>query len=766
MIKNFQLLRNVGQFDSTDHGKNLDLGRLTLIYADNGRGKTTLAAVMRSLATGDPLPIEERKRLSSSNTPHVCVNMSDGTTAVFQNATWNRQLHDLVVFDDVFVEENVYSGLSVSPRQRQNLHDLVLGEKAVALNRKYDELVEEIEVHNRELTNKRNAIPETIRGGLSVDEFCALKPQMKIDEAIQQAQLNLTAAENQEEISRASVFASINLPMFDVDEIRSLLEKDLPSLQSDTLQRLEDHFTLLGEAGEGWVSDGMNRIDSLVGSPKEMLCPFCAQSLSSSDLVQHYEAYFSDAYSDLKGTIKQTLDGINKEHEDGVRLVFERDVSTIKGSHDFWAKFCTIDEIALDTADISRHWTDAWKAVSALLSQKEAAPLEKVQITEAVLDVLKAHSERSSQIAELNLRLKESNKEIEKVKEKISQASVKDLSNELQRLKLTKIRHTPEIDAACKDYIHELNAKAKTEAERDQARADLNQYRESAFPDYQDKVNQYLEQFGAGFRLEMKPENIRRGSTSTYKAQIGNASIEAVRANVEPGQPTFGNIFSSGDRSTLAFAFFLASLESRPNLQDTIVVIDDPISSMDDHRLTTTVQKVRKLSSSAAQVIVLSHNKPFLCRIWEGANGADRMALEIARDRDGSTLREWNVSQDSYSEHDRRHTALREYCDTGNGNIRDIASFIRLYLEGYLRSACPSDFPPGEALGKKFVDRCVQAIGTGNVILDKSRLQELEEILEYAHKFHHETNQAYLSETIVDAELLTFVKRTLAFTKP
>ena len=766
MIKNFQLLRNIGQFDSTDDGKNFDLGRLTLIYADNGRGKTTLAAVMRSLATGNPLPIEERKRLSASNNPHVCINLSDGSTAVFKDATWSKQLKYLVVFDDIFVEENVYSGLRVSPQQRQNLHDLVLGEQAVALNRNFDGLVEKIEVHGRELKNKSNAIPGTIRGSLSLEEFCALPPQQKIDEAIEEAQRNLTAAQNQDSISSASLFVSLYLPMFDMNEIQSVLGKDLPSLQSDTLKRLEDHFTLIGTGGEGWVSDGIGRINLSDDTSQAMVCPFCAQSLSGSELVQHYEAYFSDAYSDLKHTIKLTLDGVNREHKDSAKLKFERDVSTIKERRDFWAKFCNIDEFALDTTDIFRYWTDAWEAVSALISQKQSAPLEKVQVTEVVLDVLKAHSERSRQIAEVNLRLKEANEEIEKVKQKITQASVKDLSNKLQRLKLTKIRHTPEIDAACTDYLNELSAKANTEEKRNQARVQLTQYREKAFPKYQGEVNQYLEKFGAGFRLEMKPENIRSGSTSTYKAQIGNESIEAVRANVKPGQPTFGNIFSGGDRSTLAFAFFLASLESRPNLQDTIVVIDDPISSMDDHRLTTTVQRVRELSSRTAQVIVLSHSKSFLCRIWEGANGADRMALDIARDRDGSTLREWNVSEDSYSEHDRRHTALREYCDSGDGNRRDIASFIRLYLEGYLRSACPGDFPPGEALGKKFVDRCVQAFNTGNVILDKSRLQELEEILEYTHKFHHETNQAYLTETIVDAELLPFVKRTLAFTKP
>lgn len=53
MINNLQLLRNVGRFDSVNAAANTPLSRLTLIYAENGRGKTALAAILRSLATAD-----------------------------------------------------------------------------------------------------------------------------------------------------------------------------------------------------------------------------------------------------------------------------------------------------------------------------------------------------------------------------------------------------------------------------------------------------------------------------------------------------------------------------------------------------------------------------------------------------------------------------------------------------------------------------------------------------------------------------------------
>jgi wobble nucleotide-excising tRNase len=53
MIDRIRLIRNIGQFDSVSAGANIPLARLTVVYAENGRGKTTLAAVLRSLATGE-----------------------------------------------------------------------------------------------------------------------------------------------------------------------------------------------------------------------------------------------------------------------------------------------------------------------------------------------------------------------------------------------------------------------------------------------------------------------------------------------------------------------------------------------------------------------------------------------------------------------------------------------------------------------------------------------------------------------------------------
>jgi wobble nucleotide-excising tRNase len=122
MIRSIQFLRAIGQFAYVS-ASSLTLGRYVLVYAENGRGKTTLAAILRSLSTGDPIPIRERRRLADSNPPKAVLACSDSQTpTVFENGAWNRNFPNIIVFDDQFVNENVYSGLAVEATHRQHLH--------------------------------------------------------------------------------------------------------------------------------------------------------------------------------------------------------------------------------------------------------------------------------------------------------------------------------------------------------------------------------------------------------------------------------------------------------------------------------------------------------------------------------------------------------------------------------------------------------------------------------------------------------------------
>lgn len=764
MINRLQLLRNIGQFDSVNAAANIPLARLTLVYSENGRGKTTLTAILRSLITGDPLPIAERRRLAARHPPHVVLECSGGPPpAIFENNAWNRTLTDLVVFDDVFIDQNVNSGLAVQAHHRQNLHELILGAQAVALSRQLQQLVGRIENHNRELRIKANAIPTVGRGPFSVDDFCALPARSDIDEVIQEAERALAAARDQDAVRTTAPFVPLSLPAVNLVEIERLLQQDLPALDCATLARVQTHLAGLGHGGEAWVGDGMRRIPQGQGTTGFEACPFCAQDLRRSPLIEHYRAYFSDAYASLKGAVSAALGVVNQAHGGEVLAAFERAVRVTVERRQFWSRFCDVAEVTLDTAAIVRDWRAAREAVVAQLLAKQAAPLEPMQLsneTRALVATFEAHR---NTISTINQQLQEANQAIEVARERVATANPATLANDLARLKVVKARHEPETAAFCHEYLQERAAKEATEQQRDQTRAALEQHRTNVFPGYQNAINLYLPRFNAGFRLDsVTYANTRGGPTCTYNVLINNTPVPVGVADPAPGQPSFRNTLSSGDRNTLALAFFFASLDQDPALADKVVVIDDPISSLDEHRTLTTVQEIRRLTGRAAQVIVLSHSKPFLCRLWEGIDSTARAALEVVRDGGGSTLRAWDVGEDSITEHDRRHARLREFLTSGTGDMRQVARSIRLHLEAFLRVACPERFTPGTLLGP-FRNLCQQYCGTPRQILDENAIQELDEIVEYANGFHHDTNPAWETEAINDGELRGFVERALRF---
>jgi len=700
MIDRIQLLRNIGQFDSVNAGANIPLARLTVVYSENGRGKTTLAAVLRSLATGDPVPIAERRRLAAQHPPHVVLECSSGPPpAVFEKNAWNRTLTDIAVFDDVFIDQNVHSGLAVQAHHRQNLHELILSPQAVALSKQLQQLVDRIENHNRELRVRERAIPTVDRGRFSVDDFCALPPRPDIDQAIQEAERALAAAREQDAIRTTSPLESLSLPEFDLPDIEQVLQQDLAALDAATLARVASHLAMLGPGGEAWVAEGVRRIPLGDGGAAARTCPFCAQDLQGSPVIQHYRAYFSDAYAALKRTVSNALGAVNRVHGSDVPAGFERAVRVAVERRQFWSRFCEVAEFALDTAAIVWDWRAAREAVVAQLTAKQAAPLERMKVSDETRAVVAAYEAHRDTIATINQRLQKANQAVGIAKERAATANSAVLAADLARLNAVKARHAPETAALCDDYLRERAAKDATEKRRDQAWADLEQHRTKVFPGYQTAINLYLSRFNAGFRLDsVTYANTRGGPTCTYNVLINNTPVPIGGADPAPGEPSFRNTLSSGDRNTLALAFFFASLDQDAGLANKVVVIDDPISSLDEHRAFTTVQEIRRLAGRATQLIVLSHNKPFLCRLWEGADSTMRAALEVVRDGAGSSLRTWDVAQDSITEHDRRHARLRDYLASSAGDMREVARSIRPHLEAFLRVACPERFPPEHCL--------------------------------------------------------------------
>jgi wobble nucleotide-excising tRNase len=762
MVEYLQLLRNVGKFDSVNAGAQLPFSKLTLLFAENGRGKTTLAAILRSLSDGNPVHITERKRVTAQHSPHVVVGVAGSAPHVFQNGAWTATLPAIAIFDDAFVAQNVCSGIDIEVGHRQNLHELILGAQGVALNAAVQLHVARVEEHNKELRAREAAIPAAVRGSLTVDQFCALKANPQIADAIKEAERSLSAALASDAVRKEKDFDAIDLPTFDTVAINRLLKRDLPELEASAAALVQEHFAALGEGGEEWVAEGMRRMP-----PASIYtgqgCPFCAQNLNSSRLIKHYQLYFSEGYAALNKEIEAIIRELHSAHGGDIPAAFERSIRVWEQRLTFWKEFTAVPELKIDTAAIARAWKVAREAVLAQMQQKKSAPLESGTLSAETLKAIEAYDAARATVTAASASLRPINDKISIVKERSAAANVPTLTADLAKVKATEARYSAQIAPLCKAYLDETVAKKVTEGLRDAARTALETYRAAVFPAYETAINDYLRKFGAGFRLgAVSSVNSRGGSSCTYNVIIDSVAVPLTGS---PGMPAFKNTLSAGDRNTLALAFFFASLDRDAQLAQKVVVIDDPVTSLDESRSLTTVQELRRLVDKVAQVIVLSHSRPFLCTLWEKADRTSRAAIKVIRENDGSNLIAWNVQQDSITDHDKRHAKVVAFIASNNtADEREVAASLRPILEAFMRVAYPQDFPPDMLLGP-FLGKCKQRFGAANEILNMNDAAELEDLLEYANKFHHDTNTAYQTEIINDQQLQQFCTRTISFAR-
>jgi len=755
MIDRIKLLRNIGQFD--DVKPQISFTPFSLVYGENGRGKTTLTAILRSLANNDPVSIEERRRLGSQHPPQVAIGLADGKETVFENGAWTRRIADIAIFDDAFVAANVCSGIDIQSAHRQGLHELILGAKGVALYKALQDHVQRIEQHNADLRGLAGKIPAKARRPYEVDDFCDLEPDEKIDAEIQDAERRLAAARSADAIKQRPGFQEFSLPDFEIQAIDEILGRGLPELEAKAAERVETHLAKLDPGGEAWISQGVPRIEQV--SADAEICPFCAQDLAGSRIIEHYRAYFSQSYTDLKTAIRDTEISVRDTHGGDIPSAFERDIRTAVQAREFWKDFAELPQVDIDTAAIARQWNAVREAVLARLRAKAAAPLEPMTLDPGTRRAIDDFRANIGEVAKLSARLIEANARLDTVKDQAQADDPGVLTKDLHKLNAQKARFEPDVKSFCDAYLAEKAEKSATEQHREQARAALDRYREEIFPAYETTINDYLKRFGASFQLgQVKHNNTRSGSSASYCVVINRRDVKVA---ADTG-PSFRNTLSAGDRNTLALAFFFASLKHDPDLANKIVVIDDPMTSLDEHRAFRTRESILALSGRVRQIIVLSHSKPFLCRLWKEAKKANRetpTALRINRAGDCSELALWDVQNDSVSEYHKLHKLVRDYLVAPDPTKeRQVAEALRPILEAFMRVAYPEHFPDGQLLGP-FIGQCEKGLGTENEILSKTDVDELRALKNYANPFHHHTD----TEAINDTELKVFADRTLRF---
>ncbi len=350
--------------------------------------------------------------------------------------------------------------------------------------------------------------------------------------------------------------------------------------------------------------------------------------------------------------------------------------------------------------------------------------------------------------------MKKINEQIKFQKDKAKQGNLIELIQKKKELELIKLRYSNEaIIAMCTNYIHLDEEKKRLANEKNLKRRELDQYCETFMSEFKDELNKQLERFGAGYRIMSSVLDYKGGQPKVdYKLEINRCEVPLrVTKNYVP---SFKNTLSEGDKTTLAFAFFVCKLKKSPDLSERIIVVDDPITSLDFFRITQTVAELNRLAVTASQTFLFTHNEILAKKFYDVAmkNNHDFYELEIKT----SCLRRLDIDSITSIDYFKNYSILDNYLNGSyDGEEISVARCLRPLLEGYLRVRFPKDFKSDKWLGD-----FIGIIRQSNNATLLALLTELEDINEYSKKFHHEDGIVALIDS---NELRSFVSRTLGF---
>ncbi len=126
MLLRLDVLEEIGRFAALRH-KAEQFNRLSLVFARNGYGKSTLCAVLRSASEDQPNYITARRRLDASKESRVQSTWAPARTVAFGGGKWNSCPGKIYVFDQEFVHQNLHVGESVTRENKRSLLPVVLG---------------------------------------------------------------------------------------------------------------------------------------------------------------------------------------------------------------------------------------------------------------------------------------------------------------------------------------------------------------------------------------------------------------------------------------------------------------------------------------------------------------------------------------------------------------------------------------------------------------------------------------------------------------
>ena len=577
-ITRIKLLRDCGIFHEFSWPKDLhEFGRYNLIYGWNGSGKTILGNILRAL---------EHRSEPPNGKVIVRIDGVDVSNDDFSNVTI-----PIRVFNRDYMNESVF------PKEGEVAPIFVLGKENVEKQKQVDKFKSSLIDEQFKLQTYKE---KKTGASTALDTFCIDKAKV-IKNMLRSSGSNPYNDYNKGDFTRRAndmVSAGDKIAYIINNATRGKYFTQLSSSPEPKIQtliyRLPDLNALEKNAGQllsttvvseviqslkddaqlsSWVHTGLG----IYQERSVKKCLFCDQPMPT-DRLSALEAHFNTEYVDL--ILK--LDNQIKEVQDDIREITELAVPNVAELYD----------------DLS---SDYEKANTALHKECDSAK----SVLETLAKELNDKKDRAFERVVLDVTMQDLN------------VGVVDKLNEVI------LKH----NQACDDFQSRIES-ARKQLEADLVAANLDEFiklqntiqlAESEVSKTSDEVQRIsneipkLEQDIVEHRrpAEELNEDLRKYlGHDELRLEVKETGYMIMRHDVQ------AEGISEGEMTAIALLYFLKSLQDRRfDLENGVVVLDDPVSSLDANALFYAFGFIREHTEKSQQLFVLTHNFTFFQQV-------------------------------------------------------------------------------------------------------------------------------------------------------
>lgn len=619
MINSINKIYGIGKYDQYDGV--VPVTKNQVFFGFNGSGKSTLSDIFYSLSDEEhSKKLLERKTLQRddgtiSNDPEIILG-TDTNDLIFRDGSWNSR-QNIFVFNDQYIDDYVTLRGNHDIDQEQ----LILGKEGNRINRQklaYEndfkvclQNINEVISNNKEICNNLGVGKNKIsvnNWNKRITNIAKLSLYTESQKKIVEKNLEGHKIYNKhlqrlnlwlENLVKHARFLEKNA--FATSKGIVELFKNVPTVSN---KEIADHIThYMACTDINWLVAGMNnRADA-------EHCPFCGQELKDkkiTKLSKQLERF-------IKGRQKQKADKISNAMS---RLAPYFDVNLIE------TLFQSINEIYSENCN------------AKYLHSKTSKLLLELQTTETIeqedLYRLSVEIQKKMKNPYVTIVLDERDKAVVKrilvVLQKYGKL-VDLLKDEIQK-QIVKIEKSKEFEKQMSLYIASFGENA------DNFKDMINVAKKMiTLADKISKCQKEIDHLAETQRIS-GINSILEELNVNYQVHTEEGKFFVKITGFVPAEYEKGNkiLCSEGERRILAFAYFMQELLSVEN--DKIIVIDDPISSLDVNRKSVVAYKIMQLMEDVNnQVIVLSHDISFVEKIkaLENSNLQKPTYIEIKK---------------------------------------------------------------------------------------------------------------------------------------